>query len=218
MIRGVLFDLDGTLADTERLQWEAYRRVLRELGVDVGLEEYRRRWIAVEGGPEWVCARHALPISPAELRARKAAVYRELIAAGVRPIPGARAALERLRPAHRLALATNTVRAEVDVILGHLGIAPLLDATVAREDYVRPKPAPDAYLAGAAALGLAARECVVVEDTQRGVQAGRAAGMAVVAVPSDLTFDNDFSGAARRLASLDELTPAVLAALAADAS
>jgi HAD superfamily hydrolase (TIGR01509 family) len=213
MIRGVLFDLDGTLADTERLQWEAYRRVLREFGVDVGLEEYRRRWIATAGGPEWACATHALPISPAELRARKAAVYRELIAAGVRPLPGARAALERLRPTHRLALATNTVRAEVEVILAHLGIASLLHATVAREDYLRPKPAPDAYLAAAAALGLAARECVVVEDTQRGVEAGRAAGMPVIAVPSDLTFDNDFRGAARRLASLDELTPDLLAAL-----
>ena len=46
MVRGVIFDLDGVIADTERLQWQAYRRVLGELGVDVGLEEYRRHWIA----------------------------------------------------------------------------------------------------------------------------------------------------------------------------
>jgi HAD superfamily hydrolase (TIGR01509 family) len=211
MIRGVLFDLDGTLADTERLQWQAYRTVLLEHGVDVGIEEYRVRWIAVDGGPEYACRTYELPFTPLELRARKAEVYRTLIRRGVAPMPGARAALERLHPTHRLALATNTVRAEVAVILGHLGMAAHLHATIAREDYDRPKPAPDAYLAAAAALGLAPDECVVVEDTQRGLASGLAANMAVIAVPSDLTRDNDFTGAVAVVSSLDELTPALLA-------
>ncbi len=212
-VAGVLFDLDGTLADTERLQWAAYREVLLAHGVDVGLEEYRQRWIARAGGPEYACATYALPITAAELRARKAAVYRRLIHDGVRPVPGARAALERLRGGYRLAIATNTVRDEVRTILAHLGFGTLLDAVVAREDYDRPKPAPDAYLAAAAALGLVPEACVVIEDTPRGVQAGLAAGMRVIAVPSDLTHDNDFTGCVRRLRSLDELTPALLASL-----
>ena len=210
MIRGVLFDLDGTLADTERLQWAAYRRVLAEFGVDVGLEEYRRHWIAVEGGPEYACRTYALPITAEELRVRKGAAYRALIEAGVPAIAGARAVLERLRASHRLAVATNTVRAEVEVVLRHLDVGGMLDAVVAREDYARPKPAPDAYLAAAAALELGPSECVVVEDTQRGVRAGLAAGIPVIAVPSDLTFDNDFTGCLRRLASLAELTPELL--------
>jgi HAD superfamily hydrolase (TIGR01509 family) len=205
MIRGVLFDLDGTLADTEPLQWEAYRRVLGPLGVDVGMDEYRRHWIAVEGGAEYACRTYALPCDAAELRARKTVEYRRLIAAGVRPRPGARAALERLRAATRLAVATNTVRDEAAIVLGHLGIADLLDAVVTREGYARPKPAPDAYRAAARALGLAPAECLVVEDTTRGVRAGVAAGCVVVAVPNELTYDNDFTGAAHRLAGLDEL-------------
>jgi HAD superfamily hydrolase (TIGR01509 family) len=211
VIRGVLFDLDGTLADTERLQWQAYRTVLLEHGVDIGIEEYRVRWIAVDGGPEYACRTYGLPFTPLELRARKTEVYRTLIRRGIEPMPGARASLERLRPTHRLALATNTVRDEVAVILGHLGMASLLHATIAREDYDRPKPAPDAYLAAAAALGLAPSECVVIEDTQRGLASGLAAQMAVIAVPSDLTRDNDFTGAAAVVSSLDELTPALLA-------
>ena len=67
MIRGVLFDLDGVLADTERLHWTAYHRVLLELGVDVGLEEYRHRFIARGGGPEYACEAYGLSLTPDEL-------------------------------------------------------------------------------------------------------------------------------------------------------
>lgn len=214
MIRAVLFDMDGTLADTERLQWESYRRVLRTYGVDVGLDEYRTRFIAVAGGPEYAVRTYGLPIGVAELRAQKTVEYRRLIDAGVDPMPGALAALERLRPTHRLAVATNTVRDEAHHILGHLGMRPLLHAIVTREDYHAAKPAPDAWLAAATAVGCAPGECVVVEDTQRGASAGMAAGMPVIAVPSDLTRDNDFTGCVRRLASLDELTLDVLRRLA----
>jgi HAD superfamily hydrolase (TIGR01509 family) len=210
VIRGVLFDLDGTLADTEPLQWEAYRRVLAPLGVEVGIEEYRRHWIAVEGGAEYACRTYRLPVDAAELRTRKAIAYRTIIAAGVTPRPGARDALDRLAGRYRLAVATNSVRAEVATVLDHLGIRDRLDAVVAREDYDEAKPAPDAYRAAARALGLSPEACVVVEDTARGVRAGIAAGCTVVAVPSELTRDNDFTGAARRLAGLDQLTDRLL--------
>lgn len=214
MIRAVLFDLDGTLADTERLQWRAYGDVLREYGVEVGMDEYRRNWIAVEGGPEYACRTYALPITADELRVRKTARYRELIRGDVPPCRGAREVLQRLRPSHRLAIATNTVRAELDFILDKLGMTNLLHETVAREDYATPKPAPDAYLAAARVLGATPAECVVVEDTQRGMRSGLAAGMRVVVVPSELTFDNDFTGASARLGSLDELDATLLDRLA----
>ena len=214
-MRGVLFDMDGTLADTEPLQWEAYRRALRPFGVDVGLDEYRRHWIAVDGGAEYACRTYGLPIAPDVLRARKADEYRALLAAGVRPRPGARAALERLRATHRLAVATNSVRAEADAVLADLDVRGLLDAVVAREDYAQPKPAPDAYRVAASRVGLPPAACVVVEDATRGVRAGLAAGCVVVAVPSEITADLDFAGAACRLASLDEITVELVEALSA---
>jgi HAD superfamily hydrolase (TIGR01509 family) len=215
VIRGVLFDLDGTLADTEPLQWQAYRQVLEPFGVDVGMEEYRVHWIAADGGAEYACEKYALPIDAGELRRRKAIAYRALIAAGVAPCPGAPEALERLAPHHRLAIATNSVRVEANLVLGHLGIAPRLEAVVAREDYAEPKPAPDAYRAAALALGLPPAECVVIEDTARGVRSGVAAGCVVVALATPLTFDNDFTGAATRIASLDEVGPSLLRDLSA---
>ena len=216
-ILGVCFDLDGTLVDSERLQWQAYRRVLADHGVDIGLDEYRRHFIAVAGGAEYACRRYGLPFDAATLRARKTAVYHELIAAGVPPMRGARACLERLRGGWRLAVVTNSTRAEATTILDRLGLTALLHAVVAREDYAAAKPAPDAYLGAAAALGLAPRACVAVEDTPRGLAAARAAGMRVVAVPGELTADQDFDGAWRRLPSLDALDAALLGATGAPA-
>ncbi|HWP64377.1 MAG TPA: HAD family phosphatase [Candidatus Limnocylindria bacterium] len=210
MIRAVLLDFDGTLVDTERLQWTAYEQALAPFGVHVGLDEYRRHFIRAAGGSDWVCRRYALPVAPDELRARKAAAYRALIPAGVRPCAGAGELLQRLAGRRLLAVVTNSVRAEVDVILAHLGWTHGFDAVIAREDYVHAKPAPDGYLVAAARLGCAPHECVVVEDTERGVRAGLAAGMRVVAVPSDLTYDNDFSGCVRRLDSLTSLTETLL--------
>ena len=206
----MLFDLDGVLADTEPLHWAAYREVLLELGVDVGIEEYRRRFISHGGGPEYACETYRLPLTAEALRARKEPRYLALLRRGVPPRPGARAALERLRGGFRTAVATNSERAEVELILGSLGLSPLLDAIVTREDYREAKPAPDAYLTAAARLGLRAEECAVVEDTPRGLGAALAAGMRAVALPNELTADNDFTGCTVQLSHLDQLTPALL--------
>ena len=209
----MLFDLDGVLADTEPLHWTAYREVLLELGVDVGIEEYRNRFISRGGGPEYAVDRYRLPITADELRERKLPRYLALLRRGVQPRPGARAAIERLRGGFRTAVATNSVRDEVDLILGSLGLAPLLDTVVTREDYRAAKPAPDAYLTAAARVGLGADECVVIEDTPRGLGAALAAGMRAIAMPNELTADNDFTGCCRQLAHLDELTPDLLRTL-----
>jgi HAD superfamily hydrolase (TIGR01509 family) len=210
MIRALLLDFDGTLVDTERLQWLSYQRALEPFGVPVGLEEYRCRFIRAAGGSEWACRRYALPVAPAELRERKAAAYRALIPGAVRPCAGADELLRGLATRYRLAVVTNSVGAEVAAILEHLGWGAAFAAVVTRENYPRAKPAPDGYLAAAARLGCGAHECVVVEDTERGARAGLGAHMLVVAVPSDLTYDNDFSGCVRRLGSLAELTDTLL--------
>jgi HAD superfamily hydrolase (TIGR01509 family) len=212
-VRAFLFDLDGTLVDSERTHWQAYRRILQQYGADVELDEYRRRFIAADGGAEWASTRFQLPIDGPTLRARKALVYRELIAGGVAPMPGATECIKSLHGHWRLAVVTNSPREEATSLLTPLGVVPLLDALVTREQYASSKPAPDAYLAAAKALGCTPAACVAVEDTPRGIGAARAAGLHAIAVPGDLMADQDFAAATRRLPGLAALTPEFLRAL-----
>lgn len=183
----VIFDLDGVLLDSEELHYRAYSEVLAEFGVTVGRDEYAEHWIGAGHGPEYAVETYALPLTPAELRARKAPIYRRLLQSSVQLMPGARAVVEQLFAEFSLAIATNSSRPDVNWALTHLGLEPYFDAIVAREDYREAKPAPDAYLAVQAALSLPSEKGLVVEDSPRGVLAARAAGFRVVAVPNEFT-------------------------------
>ena len=206
----VIFDLDGVLIDSEGLYFRAYSEVLKPYGVEVSRPEYEEHWIANGRGPEYIVAKHHLPLSAQELRRRRSPVYARLLESEVTLMPYAAEALDRLAPSFTLAVATNTDREHLDFVLAHLAIARFFTLTVAREDYSRAKPEPDAFLMAAEKLGAPPRACVVIEDTYKGVTAAFRAGMACVAVPNEYTEHNDFSRADIVLPSLRELTPRVI--------
>ena len=105
-----------------------------------------------------------------------------------------------------LALATNSNRSDVDFVLDRFGLRSAFTAIVAREDYARAKPEPDAFLTAAARLDMVPRSCVVIEDAYKGVLAAQRAGAHAIAVPNLFTRENDFSLAAAVVGSLDEVT------------
>ena len=211
---GVIFDLDGVLIDSEGLQYAAYSRVLERFGAGVSETEYAAHWIAEGRGPEYAVAAFKLPLGPDELRALKGPVYHDLLRQEVALMPGAAAALARLAPHFELAVATNSKRVDVDFVIERFALRPLFPVVVTREDYARAKPEPDAYQTAAVRMALPVGQCVVVEDSFRGVVAAHRAGAAVIAVPNRFTRGSDFSLAAAVLPGLDALSVDLVASLA----
>lgn len=211
---GVIFDFDGVIADSEPLQYAAYSRVLRDFGVSVTREEYGREWIAAGRGPEYAVRQYRLPLTPDEVKRRKNPIYHELLRAEVALMPGAREALQRLSPHFPLALATNSIEADACFVLDRFDLRRYFAALITRECYREPKPAPDAFLAAAGALGCDPRRCVVIEDAYKGIVSAARAGCATIAVPHSFTRNNDFSLADKVVASLDEVTVSLVETLA----
>ncbi|WP_322974301.1 HAD family hydrolase [Actinacidiphila epipremni] len=212
----VLFDMDGTLVDTEHLWWRAVEGAARRMGyrpTDADLPE-------VLGRPAGHTARHLLhmtgtatEVAQQRLAGELDAAFAALVAQEVRPRPGALRLLAELRAAGvPVALVTASPRRVVDVVLRTLG-ADWFALTVAAEDTVRTKPAPDPYLRAAGRLGVAPADCVVVEDSPVGLAAALAAGCRAVAVPSTVPIPDE--PGVTVLGSLEDVDLVLLSALAA---
>lgn len=209
-VQAVLFDLDGVLVDSERLHYRAYSEVLAEFGVSVPPDVYSYRFIALGTGHVWAAEEFDLPISAAEVKARKTAILHRLFDAEIALMPGAREAVERLAGRLPLAVATNSGRRTLDIVLDRFDLRDHFTALCPRETYEGSKPLPDAYLAAAAALDVAPADAVAVEDSGKGALAAHRAGCRLVVVPHELTEGHDFGMADAVLDSLDALDDGLL--------
>ncbi|MFE6750268.1 HAD family hydrolase [Kitasatospora purpeofusca] len=203
----VLFDMDGTLVDTEHLWWEAAAELADELRhplTEADAPEVLGQ--AIEHTAAHLHRVSGTALSEAELADRLGDSFAGKVAAETVPRPGALALLAELRDARvPTALVSASPRRVVDMVLGTIG-RDWFAVTLAAEDTPRTKPAPDPYLAAAARLGLDPAVCVAVEDTPTGVASASAAGCAVLAVPSTGTAIPDGS----RITLLDSLEHADL--------
>jgi HAD superfamily hydrolase (TIGR01509 family) len=206
VITTVIFDLDGLLADTERLHCRAYQDALKCYGAALTETEYGEHWVRSGLGiADWVSIR-GLTVDPVAVRARKSERYLELVAISLQPMNGALALLQSLHGKKTLALASSSYRDAVDAVLRGLDITHYFKAVISGLDVARVKPAPDIFLAAARAVGASPSECLVLEDAEKGVLAAYEAGMACIAVPNEHTRHHDFSRAIRVCASLNEIT------------
>ncbi len=213
MIEAVVFDLDGVLLDSEQV-WDAAREELARVRGGRWHEQAQLDMMGMSSR-EWSQYMHdviGLPEPPEEISRevvrRLARLYREHLPV----LPGAREAVERLAARRPLGLASSSNRELIDLALELLDVAHLFRATVSSEEVPRGKPAPDVYLEAARRLDVEPTHAAAVEDSANGIQAAKAAGMRVIAIPNE-HFPPGRGALAQAdlvLRSLEELTPEVV--------
>lgn len=177
-----LFDCDGTVADSMPLHYMAWRQAVAEWGCDLD-EELFYAWggRTVADVIAGLNARQGLAM-PVDVVERRRAELFEALMPKLRAVPEVLYHIEEAYGRIPFAIVSGGARAAVSATLTTLGLLDRFELMVCAEDYAKPKPDPDAFLTAARRLGVAPESCLVFEDSEMGIQAATAAGMASVHV------------------------------------
>jgi HAD superfamily hydrolase (TIGR01509 family) len=207
----ILFDNDGVLVDTEHLYFRANREVLAGVGVDLDADAYVELFLR-EGRGAWhlASARGLAPADIAALRAARDRRYVELVSDGDVLIAGVSDIVPALARRYRLAIVTSSEPGPFARTHARTGLLHHFELVLAQGDYARSKPEPDPYLRAVERLGVPGERCLVIEDSERGLRAAKAAGLRCWVIPSALTAGGRFDAADAVLASLRDAAARLL--------
>ena len=223
MIRAVVFDFDGVLANSEPLHFRAFREVLSAHQIPLTEAAYYDRYLGYDdvGAFRAIAADANVELTEAEIErlVKRKAVRLEELEAGVSVLfPGARAAIERMAGCGTLAIASGAIRPEIMRVVDREGLRSFFSVVVAAGDTAASKPDPAPYRRAVELLSTVTpspvlpKECVAIEDSRWGLHSAKGAGLRTVAIthsyPAGELVDAD-----RVIDHLDQLTPQLLAGL-----
>lgn len=214
MIKALIFDLDGTLANTELLHFRAWKRTLGNNGVkDLDLEIFLNY---VGTSNEKVAGDYIesdnISKSIAEIVREKQDIYLDLIPE-IQLFPGALEIIAHYHTTLKLAIASSSHKKEILTLLRSHELESSFDVVVGGDMVRHRKPDPEIYVKTQQALGVSAWECIAFEDSEHGLNSAKNAGMYGVAIPNEFTGNHDFSRADLILNSLYDMDDEKITAL-----
>jgi len=217
MRRGVVFDFDGVLADSEGLHLAAFQDVLSARGWTLARATYFDRYLGYDDRDllETFLADHDIQVPPAELDAivaEKGRRYDARVQGNNILFPAAAACVARLRGAFALGIASGSLHEEIADILRANNLQQAFEVVVGADDVAQSKPAPDSYAAAVERLGVRPQDAVAIEDSHWGLTAARAAGLRTIAITTSYPR-HALQTADAVIDSLDEVTPEFISRL-----
>jgi HAD superfamily hydrolase (TIGR01509 family) len=213
MVKGILWDNDGVLVDTEHLFYAVNRDLLLEHGVALSEDDFFDWYLAENRGAWHILLQNGATAEEiTALRDERSRHYGELLRQeGNLAIPGGAEVLARFGAQVPMGVVTSANRDHFDLIHARHDLLRHFRFVLTAEDCRDSKPSPEPYLLGLERLGLAGADCLVIEDSPRGLQAARAAGIACIVLRNRLTRKFAFDGAYRVVNSMDELAREIAA-------
>ena len=205
MKKYILFDNDGVLVETENWYYEANKKALKQLGLNLQMDEYQE--IMARGGTAWDLAINAGITTEIidKKRVQRDNYYQEFLHTKNLEIPNVKKVLKNLSKKYKMAIVTTSRRVDFELIHKNRGISDYMQFVLCVEDYERAKPYPDPYLKGLELLKASAKDTIVVEDSQRGLISAVNANIECVIVKNEFTKNQDFTKAYFIINKLDDL-------------
>ncbi|MFC1569817.1 HAD family hydrolase [bacterium] len=206
MLKAIFWDNDGVLVDTEGLYYQANRDTLSEIDIQLTIDQYRT--ISLDQGQSVVnLARYKgyNDEQVVKLRQQRDALYIKILKQGVRIFPGVEETLRHLHGKAAMGIVTSSPKTYFNVIHRQTGLLSFFNLILTREEYKESKPNPEPYLLALERSGSKPEECLVIEDTLRGLEAAKAAGIPCIIIPNEFTKHQHFVGAAKVLNNITEL-------------
>ncbi|MDO8553914.1 MAG: HAD family phosphatase [Candidatus Micrarchaeota archaeon] len=206
-IKAILFDMDGVLVDTEDLHCKSYISALKRYEIKLTEEEYFEEWTQKGKGIKDYLKEKKIKLDAEEIRSVKRAIYHQMLKKQLMLMPGIKTLLEKSKLAYKTALVSSSYRVDIDLIVKLTNIGKYFDVIIAKDDVKKVKPEPESFLLAAKLLEIEPRNCIVVEDAEKGVVAAKRAGMICIAIPCRYTMNNDFSLANYRVEKPSDVLP-----------